>query len=333
MMLWGLAAFAVASAAAGATPSLGVLVAARLGQAIAGSLVFPNALALLREALPAHRRAAGLGLFGSAVGAAAAVGPPLGGALVGAFGWRAIFLVNVPVVAGAAVLTVRALPAGAAAAGVWAPGTAWARPLRSPAFRAATGAVGLSNLAMYTALLAVPVVLADRDGWSAGDAGLALALLSVAMVVLGPFGGRLADAVGHRMPAVTGLALLTAGAALLAAMGATPSAPGLAAALLVAGIGLGLAGAPLQAAALESVDPRDAGVASGLFSTGRYAGSLVAAGLLAALLGGGTAHAGTLFALTAVAAAAATALALRLRVDARLEIPSSPSSGLQARCR
>ena len=126
---------------------------------------------------PTGRRAAGFGLLGSAVGAAAAIGPPLGGALAGWLGWRAIFLVNVPVVAAAVVLTVRGSRPGRAGAA----GTARARaagrtaPLRVPAFAAATGAVGLSNLSMYATLLAVPVVLSHRPGWSTADAGLALA--------------------------------------------------------------------------------------------------------------------------------------------------------------
>ncbi len=322
VLLWGLLLFAASSAAAGFAPSLELLIAARLGQAIAGSLVFPNAMALLRDALPAGRRGAGFGLLGSAVGVAAAIGPALGGVLVGAFGWRAIFLVNVPVVAGAVALSLRALPSVApggragddgSAGGARPPRWDWAQPLRVPVFGAATAAVGLSNLAMYGTLLAVPVVLAGRPGWSAADAGLALAMLSVAMIAVAPLGGRIADRRGHRLPAASGLTLLTASAAALAAMGGAPPASGLAGALLLGGVGLGLANASLQTAAIEAVDPRHAGVASGLFSTGRYAGSIVAALLLAALLGGGDgAHAGAFFALTALAAGGAAALALRL---------------------
>jgi MFS family permease len=323
VLLWGLFAFAAASAAAGLAPSLELLIAARLGQAVAGSLVFPNAMALLRDALPEGRRAAGFGLLGSAVGVAAAVGPALGGVLVGAFGWRAIFLVNLPVVVTAVVLSLRALPGvaparrGAGAAPSPSPDGErarwdWAQPLRVPVFGAATGAVGLSNLAMYGTLLAVPVVLAGRPGWSAADAGLALALMSVAMIAVAPLGGRLADRRGNRLPATAGLALLTLSGATLAAMGTAPSAPGLTGALLLAGVGLGLASAALQTAAIEAVDPRHAGVAAGLFSTGRYAGSIVSALLLAALLGHGSSHAVAFFAITAAAAAAAALLALRL---------------------
>jgi MFS family permease len=322
VVLWGLGSFAAASLAAGLAPSLALLVAARLGQAVAGSLVLPNAVALLRDALPDGRRAAGFGVLGSAVGAAAAIGPAAGGALAGWLGWRAIFLVNLPVVLGAAVLTLRALPAGArAAAGPRAARRDWRRPLRVPAFAAATGAVGLSNLSMYATLLAVPVVLSHRPGWSTTRAGLALALLSIAMVAVAPLGGRLADRRGHRLPAAGGLTLLAVAVAALAAMGAAPSPAGLAAALLVAGIGLGLANAPLQAAAVEAVDPRDAGIASGLFSSGRYTGSIVASALLAVLLGHGSGHAGALFAVTAGTALVAAGLALRLGAAAPAATP------------
>jgi MFS family permease len=99
---------------------------------------------------------------------------------------------------------------------------------------------------------------------------------------------------------------------MLAVMGGEPSGAGLAGALLLGGIGLGLANAALQTSALEAVEPRHAGVASGLFSTGRYAGSIVAALLLALVLGDGGAHAGAFFAVTAVAAGASALCALRL---------------------
>jgi multidrug resistance protein len=331
VLLWGLFAFAASSAAAGLAPSLELLVAARLGQAIAGSLVFPNAIALLRDALPQGRRAAAFGLLGSAVGVAAAIGPALGGVLVGAFGWRAIFLVNVPVVAAAVVLSLRSLPSAASASALASSAGAvarwdWAQPLRIPVFGAATAAVGLSNLAMYGTLLAVPVVLAGRPAWSPADAGLALAMLSVAMIAVAPIGGRLADRRGHRLPATAGLALLTVAGAALAVMGSAPSAIGLAGALLLAGVGLGLANAALQTAAIESVDPRHAGVAAGLFSTGRYAGSVVSALLLAALLGHGVSDAGLFFAITAVAAGGSALLALRLEGGGAVVVGVSPEA-------
>ena len=113
-------------------------------------------------------------------------------------------------------------------------------------------------------------------------------MLSVAMVAVAPLGGRLADRRGHRLPAVAGWRCWPPPPPPWPRWADAPSAAGLAAALLVAGVGLGLANAPLQAAAVEAVDPRDAGIASGLFSSGRYTGSILSSALLAVLLGHGT---------------------------------------------
>ncbi|HEV2061085.1 MAG TPA: MFS transporter, partial [Solirubrobacteraceae bacterium] len=144
-------------------------------------------------------------------------------------------------------------------------------------------------------------------------------------------GGRVADRRGHRLPAGFGLALLTVAAALLTAMGATPSALGLAGALLLGGIGLGLANAPLQTAAMEAVAPRHAGVAAGLFATARYSGSIVSALLLATLLGHGSEHAQAFFAIIALSAAASTLLALRLGGRPRLALGEPTTAAAESR--
>ncbi|HEX8067844.1 MAG TPA: MFS transporter [Thermoleophilaceae bacterium] len=99
----GIAAFAVASAAAAAAPGLPLLVAARVLQGAFGALMFASALALLRE-LPGAERARALGLVAATLSIAPAVALPLGGALVAAGGWRVLFLLNVPLAAGALAL-------------------------------------------------------------------------------------------------------------------------------------------------------------------------------------------------------------------------------------
>jgi EmrB/QacA subfamily drug resistance transporter len=108
--LAGLVAFLVASALATLAPWFAALVALRMLQALFGGLMTPSAVALLREIVPEDRRGRMFGWFGTVMGLAAAVGPVLGGALVTASGWRAIFLVNVPVGAAALTLAWRALP-------------------------------------------------------------------------------------------------------------------------------------------------------------------------------------------------------------------------------
>jgi EmrB/QacA subfamily drug resistance transporter len=107
--LGGLAVFTAASAACAASPTVGVLIAARAVQAAGAALLMPASLGLLLPEFPAEKRGLALGLWAAVGGTAAAAGPLVGGVLV-ELSWRWVFLVNVPVgiaamVAGARVLT------------------------------------------------------------------------------------------------------------------------------------------------------------------------------------------------------------------------------------
>jgi DHA2 family methylenomycin A resistance protein-like MFS transporter len=151
-------------------------------------------------------------------------------------------------------------------------------------FAAANAAIALSNLAMYSTLLAIPILLLRRTGWTSAEAGLVLAVMSLGMLVFSPIGGRLADRLGRRGPTVAGLSVLALGLVPLALHGGGVTTQALLACLGLIGAGLGLSSAGLQAAVLEAVGPRDAGVASGVFSTSRYVGSIVGSGALAGFL-------------------------------------------------
>jgi len=138
---------------------------------------------------------------------------------------------------------------------------------------------------MYSTLLAIPILLLRRTGWRSTEVGLVLAAMSIGMVVFSPIGGRLADRVGRRAPTVAGLSLLTLGLLPLALRGGGITTPALLAGLGLIGAGIGLSSAGLQTAAIEAVGPRESGVASGVFSTSRYLGSIVGSSVLAGLLG------------------------------------------------
>ena len=84
--------------------SLPVLAGARVLMATGGALAVPATLALLRVSLTLERRGRAFGTFGAVMALAAALGPIVGGVLVDAFGWEAVFVANVPVLALAAVL-------------------------------------------------------------------------------------------------------------------------------------------------------------------------------------------------------------------------------------
>jgi MFS family permease len=197
-----------------------------------------------------------------------------------------------------------------------------------PAFSAASAGVALSNLAMYVTLLALPVLL-DRQG-AHGEtvAGLVLASMSAASLVVTPLGGRLVDRVGSRAPAVAGLTFQTISLVSLALWAPDAGAGPMIACMLVAGTGLGLASSALQVAAVRAVDVSASGVASGVFSTSRYAGSIVGTALLAGPLApdvAGTGGFAALFAVMAVAAAASAACAAFLPAAGRRRAIAPPS--------
>jgi len=102
IFLLGVAGFTAASLLCAAAPSLELLIAFRVIQGIGAAMIAPTSLALVLDAFPPERRAAGVGLWGAAAAAAAAIGPTLGGALVELSDWRLVFLVNLPL--GAAIV-------------------------------------------------------------------------------------------------------------------------------------------------------------------------------------------------------------------------------------
>jgi MFS family permease len=111
VFLAGLAGFALASALCGLAWSPNSLIAGRLLQALAAAAMAPQALASVHALFPPHERGRALSIYGITLGLASIAGQLLGGALVGAnvdgFGWRLIFLINLPV---AIVAFVAAIP-------------------------------------------------------------------------------------------------------------------------------------------------------------------------------------------------------------------------------
>ena len=94
---YGFAVFTVASAACGLAPSLGVLVALRLIQAIGAAMLQANSVALVTTSAPKARMRFALGVQAGAQSVGLALGPTLGGLLITTVGWRAVYWVNVPV--------------------------------------------------------------------------------------------------------------------------------------------------------------------------------------------------------------------------------------------
>jgi EmrB/QacA subfamily drug resistance transporter len=110
IFLIGVVWFALSSALCGLAPDIGVLIAARALQGIGGALLTPGSLAIIQATFLAKDRPRAIGAWSGLGGVAAAVGPFLGGWIVGAIGWRWIFLLNLPVAAAVVAVAARHVP-------------------------------------------------------------------------------------------------------------------------------------------------------------------------------------------------------------------------------
>ncbi|HWG08387.1 MAG TPA: DHA2 family efflux MFS transporter permease subunit [Solirubrobacteraceae bacterium] len=107
---FGLALFTAASLACSLAPGIGWLIAFRVLQGAAGAMLNPVAMSIIRNTFEDPReRAQAIGVWGAVVGISIALGPILGGLLVG-LSWRAVFLVNIPIGLAAIGLTARFVP-------------------------------------------------------------------------------------------------------------------------------------------------------------------------------------------------------------------------------
>ena len=148
----GLAAFTLASAACGFAPDATVLIAARIAQGIGAALLAPQVLAVLGTLYTGADRAHAFAAYGVVLGIAAASGQMIGGLLISAdilgVGWRACFLVNIPIGVAALLLSVAAVPESRAAS------------------RGRLDLPGAALVTLSIAMLLLPLIGGRVAGWS-----------------------------------------------------------------------------------------------------------------------------------------------------------------------
>src|SRR5919204_3763506 len=104
----GLSLFSLASLLCSLAPTVGLLVAFRVLQAVGGSMLSPVALSIITNTFTDPReRAQAVGIWGAVFGISMGLGPVLGGTVVSWIGWRSIFWINIPVGIAAILLTLR----------------------------------------------------------------------------------------------------------------------------------------------------------------------------------------------------------------------------------
>ncbi|TQJ92489.1 DHA2 family methylenomycin A resistance protein-like MFS transporter [Streptomyces sp. SLBN-31] len=337
--LTGAAVFTAASLLCSLAPSLGWLVVGRVLQGIGAAALSPASLALLAAAHPVpQERVKVIGLWAGLSGIGLAAGPVAGGVLTQAFGWPAIFLVNLPV--GVVLLAVGLRRLGESrnpsASAIDIPGTGlsvlavgaltfglieggargWTSPVILGSFAAAVVLLAafvavearrsapmlplrlfgqrlftVSNTAMVVvgfALMGSSFFFSQFfvyvQGSSILRAGLQTLPVSLAMVIVSPYAGRLAARYGFRIVVTIGLALAGLGLLALGMVHADTGYGNVWWRLALIGTGFALAMSPLTGAAIQAVSPQESGLASGVSSTTRQIGAVLGVAVLGAVV-------------------------------------------------
>jgi EmrB/QacA subfamily drug resistance transporter len=168
LFLRGIALFTIASLACGSATTQGMLIAARVVQGFGGAVVSAVSLSLMVALFvePADRAKA-MGVFGFVASGGGSLGVLLGGILTDVLSWHWIFLVNVPIGIGVAVLAMRVLPSAS-------------RAVAGPRLDVA-GAITVTAALM---LAVYAIVNGNQAGWTSAQT---LALLAAAAVLLAGF--------------------------------------------------------------------------------------------------------------------------------------------------
>jgi len=188
LLTLGVALFAAGSAACALAPGLGWLIAARAAQGLAAAAMLPSSLAILGGAFQGAGRSRAIGLWAASASVASAVGPVLGGWLIDTVGWRAIFLLNLPLAAVAIAL-------------------AWIAAPRDPP-RTDGARLDLTGAALITSALACLTWGLTQGAGAAGWRAPAIASVTTGALLLAAFVGAERRAGGQ---ALTPLALFGAG--------------------------------------------------------------------------------------------------------------------------
>jgi predicted MFS family arabinose efflux permease len=275
----GLLVFAAATTLCAVAPSLAVLIAARAVQALGGAVVIVESLELLVTATGTERTGARRWALAGVAGAA--LGPVAGGLLTSAFSWRAIFVVQIP-------LVLVALPAATALRGRTVRSESNVRATPDRPHVLANIALALLSAALTAALFLLVLLLVD--GWGRSPALVAIAVTAVpaAALTAGPILRRVRA--GTRSEAVAGSVLIAGGLAGLALLPGAHLVWTLAPQVLI-GLGLGFAVDSLTAAALRERTPRV--LHGGWTIAARHAGVVIGLAILTPIFTADLRHAET----------------------------------------
>jgi MFS family permease len=282
LLLFGIALFTAASLLCGAAPTLRVLIIARAAQGLGAAIMMALTIALVGEIVPKARTGSAMGLLGSMSAIGTTLGPSLGGILIATFGWRMIFLVNVPLGVLALLLVLRTLPADRRATTALSPLPRLAM-LGDATLRAGLAMSVLVSTVMMSTLIVGPFYLARALGLDAALVGLVMSAGPLVAALTGVLAGRVVDRFGaHRMTSV-GLTGLSVG---LVALALAPQAFGVAgylAAIVVVTAHYALFQTANNTGVMTAAHSDERGVVSGMLGLARNVGLIAGASAMGAV--------------------------------------------------
>jgi MFS family permease len=311
----GLSVFTLGSWLCSLAPGLGALIAFRVLQGVGGSMLNPAALGIITNTFTAPaERARAIGIWDGVFGLSMALGPLLGGVLVGAVGWRGIFWANIPV--GLAAISLTALFVPDSNAIIEGPTDGWRSPqilgffalslaalsvllayeprreepmvdfrfFRSVPFTGANLTAVCAIAAMAGFLFLSTLYLQDVRGLSALQAGLTILPMPVVMALCAPLAGRMVAKRGPRIPMVIAGAALTLSSAALSRLTSSTEHLYLIVTYAMFGVGAGMVSSPITNGVMSGVPKAQAGMASGMNSSSRQLGQSLGVAIVGSVL-------------------------------------------------
>lgn len=271
--LVGVLGFAATGALGAFAPSLGWLIGCRVAQSIFGALLAPLGVALAVQVVAPHERGRAMGMLASIGPLGSVAGPGIGGLVLSAWGWPAIFLINVPISIIAAVLALVSIRSVTFARqhmpGMYAIRALFTQAGFGSALLVLWFVAGISGGLLYL----LPFALHAVHHMLPAEAGTTLLCLSLGMAMTSPFGGYLTDRYGAQRVLPVGLLCLLIGLLPLTLVVSTPdSGVILPWCLLGLGAANGLIAGPLQTLLLSIGPAATLGAASALSSVARQLG-------------------------------------------------------------
>ncbi len=279
LLLAGLLLFAVACGLCGLAPSLAWLVAARVLQGLGAAVMMAMALGMVADTVTKERTGRVMGLLGTMSAVGTAMGPSVGGVLLSVWGWRAIFLIGMPLGGMTVALGYRYLPIDRPRVAPRDGSSFWASLKDAPLLTGLVMSALVAAVIMATFVVG-PFYLSRGLGLDPEWMGLAMAVGPCVAAISGVPAGRLTDRLGSPRMTLAGLGLMACGALLLSCASGLFAYLG---ALVILTTGYSLFQAANNTAVMSDVEAARRGTVSGLLNLSRNLGLIVGAWALGAV--------------------------------------------------